>query len=188
MYIFVNRRVCSGSLRPCSSDIAGIRRLGLKWTDIENIIFWELDMMLKKSLCITLLLCLLPINQRIFAGDHGIDISEMPPGSEVTIPSSSQSMLPIGGRVSLAATEKSQTVRFSSVNVRGGKITPIRLAIFDRFSERVRYLDLQPAASLVYRFKGRSTIHVVPSLLTGIVETADFRVQVASDRPLTIGR
>jgi hypothetical protein len=122
------------------------------------------------------------------AADHGIDVSDMPQGNEVTIPSSSQSMLPIGSRLSLAATERDQTVRFSSVNIRGGKVAPIRLAIFDRNSERVRYLDLQPAAPLVYRFKGRSTIHVLPSLVAGGTESSDVRVQVASNHPITIGR
>ena len=145
-------------------------------------------MKLRQALGRLAFLCSVLGSGTTFAADHGIDVAEMPQGNEVTIPSSSQSMLPIGSRLSLAATERSQVVRFSAVNIRGGKISPVRLAIYDRFSERVRYLDLQPAASVVYRFKGRSTIHVVPSLLPGGAEAADVRVQIASDHPITIAR
>ena len=117
-------------------------------------------------------------------------LETLPIGADVTLPGPATTLVSLSSRVTLSSTDSPQTLSFTSVAAGGGSPQPLRLSIFDRNQDRVRYVELRPGTPFLYSFKSLATISVIPEVKRGIsVATgAVLKLQVESDKPLTIAR
>lgn len=117
-------------------------------------------------------------------------LDTLPHGADVTLPGPATTLISLSSRATLSATDSPQTLSFTSVNRGSGSSTPLRLAIFDKNQERVKYIELRPGTPFLYSFKTLATISVIPEMLRGSVAPKGgvVMLQVESDKPLTIAR
>ncbi len=116
---------------------------------------------------------------------NGFDLNELPLGKSVTLPTPAKTKIPVESRVRLTATDHQQTLKLTSQG--NGKWTNIKVAIYDQNSEKVRYVNLAPGASIVYNFKDLRPIQIIPTRFKN-KRTGNVWLSVESNRPLTIGR
>jgi plastocyanin len=119
----------------------------------------------------------------------GFNIDRLPHGKDVTIPRPATTYVGAGTRVKFTATDVPQTISLRAIHTAGGKPTTMKVAIFDPLSERVRYVNLTPGTPYVYAFEDLGSITIMPSLPAGDGSSPkfkNFRVQVESDKPLSI--
>jgi hypothetical protein len=114
----------------------------------------------------------------------GFELTRLPPGKNVTLPRPATTFVPASERVTLTATDIPQSLSFRPVNLKTGRVTSLRLSIYDAGSDRVQYVDLRPGTPFLYNFKELSTITVIAgqSAMEGV------ELQVESDKPLEIAR
>jgi|GEM_PF-3315168 len=118
-------------------------------------------------------------------------LETLPLGADVTLPGPATTLIALSSRVTLSATDTPQTLSFTSVNANGASsLTALRLAIYDRNQERVKYVELKPGTPFLYSFKTLASIAVVPEIATGTAKSQEssVKLQVESDKPLTIAR
>lgn len=124
------------------------------------------------------------ISSSACAQDFSVDA--MPAGSEVTIPGTAGTLVPIATRIMLSSTDSPQTV---SLVPFGANAVPIEVAIFDRHQDRVKYVKIAPGIPFLYSFAKLSSIYVTPNLPKGSKPaSASVRLRIASDKPLSIAR
>ena len=111
----------------------------------------------------------------------------LPNGSDVTVPGNTQTLVELSTRITLSATEKIQTVRFSPVGRQGNIPSTIDLAIFDRNQSRVKYIKISPATPFLYSFKEMASIAVIPQKLSSSSDSQTM-LAVESDKALKISR
>lgn len=119
------------------------------------------------------------------AADGGFHLDRLPVGKNVTIPKPATTYVPASARVVLTATDMPQSLSFVPVNLRnGGPVGTLKLAIYDRDSERVKYVELRPGTPFLYTFKELSSITVIPQPAAG--QDAGIALKVESNKPLEI--
>ena len=116
-------------------------------------------------------------------------VEQMPIGSEVTIPPTARTTAPLGTRIKVSSTDSPQTIRITPIGNGSTFAAPIKLAIFDKNQERVKYVTVNPNEPFLYSFKGLSTIAIQPSLTKGHADLAGgVRMQIESDKAVTLAR
>lgn len=116
-------------------------------------------------------------------------VEQMPVGSEVTIPPTARTTAPLGARIKVSSTDSPQTIRITPIGNGSTFAAPIKLAIFDKNQERVKYVTVNPNEPFLYSFKGLSTIAIQPSLAKGQANLAPgIRMQIESDKAVTLAR
>lgn len=140
--------------------------------------------MSRSSIFLTIAMLLSPA---AFA-DH-FSVEEMPVGSEITVPPTAKTVVPMGARVKLSSTDNPQTIRIVPVGNGSVFAAPIKLAIFDQHQDRVKYVNVTPNEPFLYSFKGLSTISIQPSLAKGgSMMSKAIRMQIQSDKAVTVAR
>ena len=126
----------------------------------------------------------LPNNTTLFA--KGFDLNSLPRGASVTLPQPAVTIIPLNTRVTLSATDSPQSLKITTHSqTRRGAVT-LELAVYDRHSERVRYLTIRPGVPYVYSFKGLSSIVLIPKVAGGGQQRQVLRIE--SDKSLTIAK
>jgi hypothetical protein len=118
--------------------------------------------------------------------NDGFFVEQLPAGKSVTLPRPAITFVPVSGRVTLTATDLPQTVKLTPVNLSAGGAPNIRVAIFDRHQERVRYIDLRAGSPALYNFHALGSIAMVPQTAGGVA--SNIRIRIESDKPLEISR
>ena len=116
-------------------------------------------------------------------------LDRLPNGKSVTIPRPATTIVPLTSSVMLTATDIPQSLSIRAVTTSGSAFVasqPIRISIFDRNSDRVRYVDLKPGMPYVYSMKDLETITVVPQVGASGAEARNLALRVESDKPLEI--
>ncbi len=126
------------------------------------------------------------VSPSVFAQNFAID--QMPVGAEVTVPPTAKTVVPLGTRIKLTSTDNPQTIRIVPIGNGSTFASPIKLAIFDSHQERVKYVQVTPNAPFLYSFKGLSSISIQPSSPTHGNLAQGVRMQVESDKAVTIAR
>ena len=121
------------------------------------------------------------------AKPEGFYIERLPRGKTVTLPLPATVFVSLKNRVSVRATDSAQLIKLSPVTLDSAKVEPIRLAIYDRHSDRVRYVDLKPGSPFLYNFKGLDKISLVPEKI-GQKVNRNMRLRIESNKPLEVGR
>ncbi len=125
------------------------------------------------------------LNASILAA-KGFNLNTLPSGSEVTLPQPAVVYVPLDTRVTLSATDRPQSLKMTTHNLGGSAPTAIELAVYDRNSERVRYLAIEPAVPYVYSFKGLSSIVIITKAKNTAVRRQVLRIE--SDKSLKIAK
>lgn len=118
----------------------------------------------------------------------GFDLNILPQGAAVTLPQPATTFVPLNARVTLSATDSPQSLKIMSHNLRGKNTTTIEVAVYDRHSERVRYLTIKPGVPYVYSFKGLSSIMIIPKVTSKLPARNKQVLRIESDRSLTIAK
>ena len=115
------------------------------------------------------------------------NLSSMPKGAEITLPYPATTSMTLNDRVTVSATDNPQSIKIMSRLLNRKKPAKnIDIAIYDRNSERVRYITIKPDVPYIYSFKGLSSIVIVPKTPT---ERRRWHVlQIESDKSLKIAR
>lgn len=121
------------------------------------------------------------------AKPEGFYLERLPKGKAVTLPLPARVFVSLKNRVSLQATDSAQVIKLAAVNLDNGKVEPIRLAIFDRHSDRVQYFDLRPGLPFLYNFKGLDKISLIPEKV-GKSVSANLKLRIESNKPLEVSR
>jgi hypothetical protein len=116
------------------------------------------------------------------------NVDEMPEGAEVTLPRAAKTMVPLSTRITIASTDMPQTVSIVPVNASGGPQVPVTLAIFDAKQDRVKYVQVAPGSPFLYSFKGLGAITVKAKEVPGRRSASTVKLQIESDKPLTVAR
>ncbi|MEZ4743268.1 MAG: hypothetical protein R3B45_12620 [Bdellovibrionota bacterium] len=119
------------------------------------------------------------------------DINVLPVGKNVTLLKPATTMVPLKVKATLGATDVPQTLSFKSIWNGKGQGPSIRLAIYDSNQTRVRYVEVRPGIPFLYSFRGLSSIMVIPEVTGSFLSkkfSKDLKLQVESDKPLSIGR
>lgn len=123
-----------------------------------------------------------------YGGETGFLLEKLPIGSEVTLPQPATTYVPLTARVTVAATDFPQTLRIMPVNISGGLVTDVRVAIFDAHSEQVRYVDIKPGLPFLYAFKKLSSISLLVDAAQAARLPGTLRMRIESDKPLSLKR
>lgn len=116
--------------------------------------------------------------------DGVFQLLELPKGKNVTIPRPATTQIPISSTVVLTPTDMPQSISMKPVNVNNGPAGMIRVAIYDKNSDRVKYVDISPTTPFVYQVKNLAPITLIPEGRGAA--TASLVLQVQSDKPLQI--
>ncbi|MBM4252730.1 MAG: hypothetical protein FJ146_12215 [Deltaproteobacteria bacterium] len=117
-------------------------------------------------------------------GVSGFSLDRLPPGKNVTRPRPATTYVRLSSRVVLTGTDMPQTLRFMPINLASGSVRSLRLAIFDKNSERVQYVRVSPDTPFLYPIKDLSPITVIAEAIAGGSE--GLQLQVESDKPLDV--
>lgn len=122
------------------------------------------------------------------------DILELPVGQNVTLLKPATTLVPLTTRAILGATDLPQILKFEVT----GPVTnsqhpsPLRMAIYDSNSDRVRYVDINYGVPFLYNFKSLDAIVIIPQgpakPNTSQNKSQTVILQIESDKPLSIGR
>ena len=115
-------------------------------------------------------------------------VEQMPVGSEVTVPPTAKTTAPLGSRIKVTSTDSPQTIRIVPIGDGATFPSSINLAIFDKNQERVKYVTVKPNEPFLYSFKGLSTIGIQPSLTKSHATATGVRMQIESDKAVTVER
>lgn len=130
---------------------------------------------------------LLVFSGLVMAGDF--QLTSLPRGKSVTLPRPATTLIPLTEAATLSSTDKSQTLKFSSISVSGGKADPIKISIYDKHSEKPRHLVVKAGSPMVYTFKGLSSIRIQTATIgAGLKTSKSTKLRVESNRPLGIAR
>lgn len=129
--------------------------------------------------------CLMMPSTICAKGSDGIfHLNALPKGKDVTIPRPATTHIPVSARVVITPTDMPQSISMKPVNMVSGPVGMIRVAIYDRNSERVQYIDLSPTTPFVYQVKNLAPITLIPE--SRGAATTNLALQVQSDKPLQI--
>ena len=107
-------------------------------------------------------------------------LNQIPAGRSVTLPQPVETVVELGNRIRLNATDLPQSVKISLQSL-SPTTQPVRLGIFDGRSVRYISIDTQP---LLYSFKNLQEVVI----MTGIDRKRPGSLTIESNRPLTVGR
>ena len=116
----------------------------------------------------------------------GFMLSTLPAGKSVTIPRPATTIVPITSRVMLTGTDLPQSISFRAMSTASGASQPLRISIYDRNANRVKYIDITPGTSFLYSVKDLATITVIPDIRGREMEARNLALVVESDKPLEI--
>jgi len=125
-----------------------------------------------------------PVAESGGAAAGGFSLDRLPPGKNVTMPRPATTYVRLSSRVVLTGTDMPQTLRFMPVNLASGSVRSLRLAIFDKNSDRVQYVRVSPDTPFLYPIKDLSPITVIADAIAGSAE--GLQLQVESDKPLDV--
>lgn len=125
-----------------------------------------------------------------FAKINGFDLMRLPKGKNVILPNPAITYVPVTSRVFLSSTDTPQSIKISSVNIKKGRARTIKIAIFDKNLNRVKYLFLKPGMNYLYNFSDISSITVIPEIPLGVSKKilSNYKIKIESDKPLQITR
>ena len=118
----------------------------------------------------------------------GFDLNVLPRGSEVTLPQPAVIFVPLDTRVTLSATDRPQSLKITTHSLNKRKVTALELAVYDRNSERVRYLTIEPNVPYVYSFKGLSSIMIITKAKNAPPARSRQVLRIESDKSLKIAK
>lgn len=111
------------------------------------------------------------------------DVSELPPGAQLTLPHPAQMMAPLSMHLEVQANDRAQVLKLSTQ----GSQAAVPLVIFDRHSQRTRRVTLKSGSSVVYHFKSLHPIRIVPDLSAlPPAQRSEPKILLESNRPLGI--
>ncbi|MDQ3233020.1 MAG: hypothetical protein M3Q07_14475 [Pseudobdellovibrionaceae bacterium] len=112
------------------------------------------------------------------------DIMQLPKGASVVLPHPASTIVPLNIKVQVSATDRKQILKITAIN-QGGSTKPVKLAIFDLYQSRVKYLDVRPGSFVIYAFKNLNSLQLVPqnSKDPALKQT---RLLLESNRPLGV--
>lgn len=116
--------------------------------------------------------------------DGIFQLLELPKGKNVTIPRPATTQIPVSSTVVLTPTDMPQSISMKPVNINNGPAGMLRVAIYDKNSDRVKYVDLSPSTPFVYQVKNLAPITLIPESRGSA--TTSMVLQVQSDKPLQI--
>ena len=113
------------------------------------------------------------------------NLAQVPRGKSITLGRPATTKVPLSSQAKFAATDLPQTLK---IKIEGPKWAgEVKLAIFDKNSEKVRYINLQKGVPFLYPFKDFRPIMVTPDL-TRPSKAKFLKMIVESDKPLEVGR
>lgn len=114
------------------------------------------------------------------------NLSSMPKGAEITLPYPATTSMALNDRITVSATDNPQSIKIISRLLNHKKSAKnIDIAIYDRNSERVKYITIKPDVPYIYSFKGLSSIVIIPKTP---VSRSGHVLQIESDKSLKIAR
>lgn len=118
------------------------------------------------------------------SSDGIFHLNTLPKGKDVTIPRPATTHVPVSARVVITPTDMPQSISMKPVSTVSGPVGMIRVAIYDRNSERVQYIELSPSTPFVYQVKNLNPITLIPE--SRGAATTNLALQLQSDKPLQI--
>lgn len=118
---------------------------------------------------------------------HAFVLEHLPKGKSVTIPHPATTLVSVNRRAQFKATDMPQSLSFAVRHAQGGRVLPVRLAIYDKHAERVSYTTVKPGARFIYPFHAIDPITVIAEArdLSGS-DHYDLKLEVESNKPLEI--
>ncbi len=125
----------------------------------------------------------------LVAKPEGFYIEKLPVGANVTMVQPATTFVPVTERVMLTATDLPQTISLKTININGQKAQEVRVAIYDRNLDRVKYVTIKPDSSFLYTMNSYDSVSVVPQIPKQYAEKLkSMKLQVESDKPLDVAR
>lgn len=115
--------------------------------------------------------------------DEAFHLNRLPKGKSVTIPRPATTLMPLNERAAFTATDMPQSLSFTPLETGRGQAEPIKVAIFDRRSERVQYINVVPGTPFLYTFRELATITVIAESKAA---SSTLLLKVESNKPLEI--
>jgi len=112
------------------------------------------------------------------------DILQLPKGASVVLPHPASTLVPLNIKVQVTATDRKQILKIAAVSSSGSSQS-VKLAVYDRYQSRVKYVDVRPGSFVLYAFKNLNTLQIVPQNIKhpGLSQT---RLLLESNRPLGV--
>lgn len=112
------------------------------------------------------------------------DILQLPKGASVVLPHPASTIVPLHLEVQVSATDRKQILKIGAVSA-NGSTKPVKLAVYDPYQPRVKYLAIRPGSFVIYSFKKLNTLRLVPqnSKNPALRQT---RLLLESNRPLGV--
>jgi hypothetical protein len=89
------------------------------------------------------------------------DILQLPKGASVVLPHPASTVVPLHLSVRVSATDRKQMLKIGALS-RTGSAKALKLAVYDRYQSRVKYLEIRPGSFVLYAFKNLNTLRLVP--------------------------
>ncbi len=116
-----------------------------------------------------------------FDVDGPFDITQLPKGASVTLPSPATTLVPVSLFYRVGPTDRAQVFRLSAPNTD----CAVRIQVYDKTSDEVKTSMLRGGESMVYRFERLNGVRVHAAPIDNCKSMP--RLVLDSNRPLEIG-
>jgi hypothetical protein len=112
------------------------------------------------------------------------DILQLSKGASVVLPHPASTLVPLNVKVQVTATDRKQILKIAAVST-NGSTQLVKIAVYDRYQSRVKYVNVRPGSFVLYAFNNLSTLQIVPQNIKhpGLSQT---RLLLESNRPLGV--
>ena len=118
----------------------------------------------------------------------GFNIDQLPSGKAVMLPHSTPPLIPMGRDISVASTEKSQTIMLTAIYGGSQPAPTIRLSIHDPHAPKAKNIDVKVGSPVLYAYKTIGPIRLVPAILGDKSKAGSMLLKVESAAPLDVSR
>ncbi len=120
-------------------------------------------------------------NGPVFDTEGPFDITQLPQGASVTLPSPATTVVPLSTFYRVGPTDKAQVFRISASD----SGCAVKVHVYDKTSDQVKTSMLRSGESMIYRFERLNGVRVHASPVESC--KAKTRLVLDSNRPLEIG-
>lgn len=122
-----------------------------------------------------------PDNGPAFDTDGPFDITQLPKGASVTLPSPATTIVPVKNYYRVGPTDRAQVFRLSAP----ATACAVKVQVFDKTSDGVKESTLKGGESMIYRFERLNGVRIHASPMDSCKQMVTLVLD--SNRPLEIG-
>lgn len=114
---------------------------------------------------------------------EGFKLDNLPRGKSITLPTLISTLLTKKKSIKVTSTDSAQVLKITRYQAE--KKGPIKIAIYDNYLDRVKYLNVYRGKPVLYTFQNLSSIQIVSNVETNQKSRYE-KIKIESNGPISI--